>query len=125
MKLTSLLPALLLATLLSLTGLQAAADGHEPPPQVVLETFLCNYLDGKDRGDLDSATEYYLKQAERNGVETPNAYLWTKIKGTGADIAWHNVHDNLDAFAARVDDVEANQAMTSVQERYDSVADYV
>ena len=115
--------AYLLASVLALTGFGALADNHEPAPQPALESFLCNYNPGKDRGDLNSATDYYLKQAEKAGINTPNAYLWSKVKGTGADMIWHNVYESVAAMAAQLDATGASSEMTDVLARYDTVAD--
>jgi len=115
--------AYLLACVLTFTGIGALADSHEAPPQAALESFLCNYVAGKDRGDLDSATDYYLKQAEKAGIDPPPAYLWTKIKGTGADLIWHNAYDSLAAMAAQLDATGASSDMAGVLPRYDTVAD--
>ena len=106
--------AYLLASVLALTGFGALADGHEPAPQPVLESFLCNYNPGKDRGDLNSATDYYLKQAEKAGINTPDAYLWSKIKGTGADMVWHNVYESIPAMAAQLDATGASSECREV-----------
>lgn len=121
MTISSTRLAYLLASVLALTGFGAIAEAQEPAPQPALESFLCTYVSGKDRGDLDAATDYYLKQAEKAGINTPPAYLWTKVKGTGGDMIWHNVYDSLDALAAQLDAEGASSEMTAVAERYDAV----
>lgn len=113
----------LLACVLALTGFGALADSHEPAPAGALESFLCNYNPGKDRGDLDSATDYYLKQADKAGISTPDAYVWTKIKGAGTDLVWHNVYESVPAMAAQLDATGASSEMADVLARYDTVAD--
>ena len=115
--------AQLLACVLAFTGFGALADSHEPAPPGALESFLCNYNPGKDRGDLDSATDYYLKQADKAGINTPDAYLWTKIKGTGVDMIWHNAYESVAAMAAQLDATGASSEMADVMARYDTVAD--
>ncbi len=122
MTISSTRLAYLLASVLALTGFGAIADSHEPAPQPALESFLCTYVSGKDRDDLDSATEYYLKQAERAGISPPPAYLWTKIKGTGGDLIWHNVYESVQAMAAQLDTTGASSEMAGVLPRYDTVA---
>lgn len=114
--------ALLVASAITFTGLGALADSHEPPPQGVLESFMCSYLDGKDRGDLDSAIEYHLKQAEKAGITPVPAYLWTKFKGTAdADMIWHNTYQSMTAFGTQMDAEAASSEIASANERYLSV----
>jgi hypothetical protein len=116
--------AVLLAATISLTGFGALADSHEPPPRGVLESFMCSYLDGKDRDDLDSAIEYHLKQAKKAGITPPPAYLWTKFKGTAeAEMIWHNTYESTAAFGAQADAEAASSEMASVTDRYFSVVD--
>ena len=122
MTISSTRLAYLLAPVLALVGFGASADSHEPAPQPALESFLCTYVSGTDRGDLDSATDYYLKQAEKAGIDTPPAYLWTKVKGTGVDLIWHNVYESLGAMAAQLDATGAASEMADVLARYDTVA---
>jgi hypothetical protein len=111
--------AYLLAPVLAIAGFNALADAHEPPPPAVLESFLCNYVDGKDRGDLDSATEYYMRQAEKAEISTPSAYLWTKVKGAGpAQLIWHNVYENLAAFGAQMDAEAASSEIARGDRRW-------
>lgn len=116
--------AWLLLPVFALAGLNVRADSHEaPPPPSALEAFFCTYNPGKDRGDLDSATSYYEKQAEKAGFTRPPAYLWTHMKGTApADIVWVNVHESLVAYGASADAGAAASEMTAVDERYDTVA---
>jgi hypothetical protein len=116
--------ALLLLPLLAFTGLNVSADSHEAPPAPpVLETFFCNYNPGKDRDDLDAATNFYLKQAEKAGITPTNAFLWTHTNGAAPwDMLWLNVHDNLVAFGEADDAGAAAPEMEAVGARYDSVA---
>jgi hypothetical protein len=110
--------------LLAVPGFNASADSHASPPvQPALEAFFCNYNPGKDRDDLDSATNFYMKQAKKAGFTTPNAFLWTHNKGTApADIVWMNVHESLVAYGASDDAAAASSEMADVNDRYDSVA---
>ena len=114
----------LLLPVFALAGLNVRADSHEaPPPPAVLEAFSCTYNPGKDRGDLDAATSYYQKQAEKAGITRAPAYLWTHMKGTApADIVWVNVHESLIAYGAFADAGAASSEMIAVDERYDTVA---
>jgi hypothetical protein len=116
--------AFLLAAMISFTGLGALADSHEPPPQGVLESFMCSYLDGKDRDDLDAAIQYHLKQAEKAGITPVPAYLWTKFKGTAdAEMIWHNTYESMVAFGAQMDAEAASSEMVAANERYLSVVE--
>ncbi len=114
--------AFVLVPVLIFSGLNAFAQSEEPPAPGVLESFLCSYVDGKDRGDLDAATDFYKKQAAKAGVKTPQAYLWTKVKGTSdAQVIWHSLHASLAAFGAQLDAEAASAEMTAVTERFESV----
>ena len=114
--------ALQVALAITFTGLGALADSHEPPPQGALESFMCSYLPGKDRDDLNSAIEYHLKQAEKAGITPVPAYLWTKFKGTAeAEMIWHNLYESMAAFGAQMDAEAASSEIASANERYLSV----
>jgi hypothetical protein len=114
----------LLLPVFAIASVNVRADSHEAPPApAVLEAFFCTYNPGKDRGDLDSATSFYKKQAEKAGITPPPAYLWTHMKGTApADIVWVAVHQNLVAFGAALDAEAASSEIAAVNERYDTVA---
>ena len=114
---------LLLPTLLFL-GLNVQADNHAAAAPGVLESFLCTYNDGKDRDDLNAATSYMVKQADKAGIDLQDAYLWTHVKGTSdADTIWHTAHESMDAFAANFDAFGAAEEMSGVGDRFDSVAE--
>lgn len=115
--------AYLVCPLLALVGVNVYADSHEaPPPPGVLEGFFCNYNEGKDRDDLNEVTSFYLKQAEKAGIEVPNGYLWTHTKGASpSEIAWLNVYDSLTEFAAANDANAASSEMAAVAVRSDNV----
>ena len=115
--------AWLLVPLLAFAGFNVRADAHEaPPPPGALEAFFCTYNDGKDRGDLDDATSFYVKQAEKAGLTPPPAYLWTHNKGgAGVDIVWLNVHESLVAWGASDDAGAASSEMAAAGARFDSV----
>jgi len=104
-------------------GVNAFADAHEaPPPPGALEGFFCSYNDGKDRGDLDAATDFYQKQAAKAGIDLPDAFLWTANKGqVGVDIAWFNVYESLVAFGEADDASLGSTEMAATQARFDSV----
>jgi hypothetical protein len=104
-------------------GLNVSADSHEPPPPAGLEGFFCTYNSGKDRDDLDSATEFYLKQAEKAGITAPPSYVWTHLKGTApVDFIWLSVHESLVAYGEFSDAGAASSEMAEVLDRYDTVA---
>ena len=89
----------------------------------VREVFICNYLDGKDMGDMMSARDYYLKQAKKSGIDVPNSFVWTpyKTSSSTSDLLWFSNYENLAAFAATADAQAASPEMTAVQARFDSV----
>lgn len=97
---------------------------EEPPPEPgVAEAFFCNYNPGKDRDDLMSAKDYYVKQAAKAGITPEPAFLWTPFKGNAPiDFLWMNVHENMKAFGASTDAGMASSEMDSVNARFDSVA---
>ncbi|MGI9325122.1 MAG: hypothetical protein ACR2PZ_07875 [Pseudomonadales bacterium] len=99
-----------------------AADGPPPEPGVA-EAFFCNYKPGKDRGDLMSAKDYYVKQAAKAGITPDTSFLWTLFKGSApVDFLWMSVHENMKAFGASTDASMASSEMDSVGARFDSVA---
>ena len=90
----------------------------------VRETFACNFYDGKDMDDLMSARDFYLKQAQKAGFKTPNAFVWTPFKGDFKhDFLWFNDHADLQAFASATDVAQTTPEMAVVQARFDSIAD--
>ena len=111
----------LLLPILVLVGLSAEAADAPAPPAVV-EAFLCNYNAGQDRGDLDAATTFYQRQAEKTGITLPPSFLWTRNKGTlPSELVWFSVHESLAAFGAFDDANAASSDMAAVNERYDRV----
>ena len=114
----------LLLPLLAVVGLNVRADSHEaPPPPAALEAYFCSYVAGKDRGDLDAATSFYQKQAEKAGIKRPTSYLWTHMKGTApVDFVWLSVHESLVAYGASADAEAASSEIAAVNVRYDTVA---
>jgi hypothetical protein len=92
----------------------------------VREVFVCSYNDGKDMDDLMSARDFYIKEAEKAGIETPTAFVWTPVKvmGTGVpDVLWFNTFDNGMAFAKSADAFAGSAAMEKVTDRFNSVMD--
>jgi len=88
----------------------------------IREVFMCNYLDGKDLEDVMSARDFYVKQANKAGIEIPTSFVWTPYKTTATrDLLWFSNHENLAAFAATADAQAASAEMAGVQARFDSV----
>ena len=116
-KLASIVAALVLICSASVPQLATAADA--PPPPAVLESFFCNWNPGKDMGDLMAARDGYVKAAEKAGLPLTNSFVWTRFKGISpAQVIWHNVHQNLDAWAAHEDAQYAvRDAMASAGQR--------
>lgn len=110
-----------MALLATLSG-NAVADAHEAPAgSAVLEAYVCNYNQGKDRDDVDAATRFYLKQAEKVGYATPDAFLWTLNKGSAPfELAWFNVHADLTAYGEADDAWAASAELREAGERYDA-----
>ncbi|MCZ6642261.1 MAG: hypothetical protein O7G86_20435 [Gammaproteobacteria bacterium] len=100
-----------------------AVQAAEAPPPVVLETFACNYHDGKDMDDLLSARDYMVKQAGKAGLSLAPGYVWSKYKG-GPDLdhIWFTVHESLAAFAAESEAFGSAPELAGVGARFDTVA---
>jgi hypothetical protein len=110
-----------LISLLTLTGFSVKAE--EAPPPAILEAFQCSFIAGKDRDDLMAARDYYLKQAQKAGIEPESAYVWWLYKGqVPFDFVWFNLHANLGAFGASADQGAASSEMAGVRDRFYSVA---
>jgi hypothetical protein len=54
-------------------ALQANAQSY------IGEVFVCEWTDGPDMDGLLAARDYYVRQAEKAGVPTPPAYVWTPV----------------------------------------------
>lgn len=116
-------PTFTLATLLSvLVGfIGVGAHGEEAGPPGVLAAFACNFKDGKDMDDLRSVRDYYLREAEKAGVPTPEAYVWTRFKGgVPFDHIWFDLHADLADFAAS-SEAWRNGDMSKVDARFDEL----
>lgn len=101
------------------TTIQAA----EAPQSVVLESFACNYHDGKDMDDLLAARDYMVKQADKAGVSLAPGYVWSSFKGgPGLDHIWFSVHQSLAEFAAESEAFGSVPELAGVNARFDAVA---
>jgi len=88
------------------------------------EVYVCNYLDGKDMGDIESARDYYLKQSEKAGISTPDAFVWNHFKGGApVDVIWFNNYDDEADWAKRTDAAAGSSEMAAVTARFDTVVD--
>ncbi len=124
MKTTRTFVSFLAVILLAGAPVLSHADSHAPPPPGVLETWACTYNAGQDQGDLMAARDYLVKQAAKAGVSLQPAYVWNALKGgVPMDFLWMSPHENLDAFAAAIDEFAAAPDLSGVQARFDSVAD--
>ena len=110
-------------SLTALVSISAQADSHEPAPLPgILDTYACDFNDGKDMDDLMSARDYYVEQYEKNGLTAPTAYLWSLVKGNApTEMIWFDVHENLKAYAQSADAAAAATGLEKVQERFDAV----
>lgn len=111
-------------TALAVLLLSGVALAAEPPAApAILDYYSCNYNDGKDRDDVMAARDYYLKQAEKAGLSAETAYLWEIAKGQGAPgFVWMNVHANMSAFAADMEENAASSDMAGVLPRFYTAA---
>ncbi len=79
-----------------LTVAPAWADNHEESEGrefVPVETFTCNYVDGKGPEDLDEATAFWNKWADKNGLDNYYAITVTPIYHGAEtfDVGWLGV----------------------------------
>lgn len=102
-------------------GLAAGVQAAEAP--IVRETFTCNFQDGKDMEDLMAARDFYLKQAEKGGLDTPDAFVWTPVKvDVDFDFLWGQNHADMATFARRADADTGSAEAAAVAERFATVA---
>mgnify|MGYP000067032695 CR=1 FL=1 len=88
----------------------------------IREIYVCNFLKGKNIDDVMSARDYYLKQAKKAGIATPDAFVWTPYKSSlDYDVLWFNNYKDLMEFGTQADAFNSSSAMTSVIERFNSV----
>lgn len=100
-----------------------AAQAADAPASVVLESFACNYHDGKDIDDLLAARDYMVKQADKAGVSLAPSYVWSQFKGgPGLDHIWFTVHESLNAFAAESEAFGSAPELAGVNARFGTVA---
>ena len=104
----------------ALTGI--AAQAEEAPAPVLLESFACNFNDGKDMDDLLAARDYMVRQAEKAGIALAPIHVWTQFKGgPDLDLIWFTVHQDLTAYAAQSAAFGTAPEMSGVTERFDAV----
>lgn len=80
----------------------AWADNHESGEEgdgmqfVPVETYTCNYVDGKGPADLDKATEYWNKWADKNGLNNYFAITVVPVYhgAESFDVGWLGVWPN-------------------------------
>ncbi len=89
------LKALVLAVPVSfMSELSFAEDA--PPPPAILESYLCNYLPGKDQDDLMKARDNLVKTLNAADIPLRDTYLWNHHKGDSqVEVIWHSVYPNL------------------------------
>ena len=115
--------ACLLLPAAMLTGTYALADGHEAPPPVIAESFICSYNDGQGHGDLMAARDSYVNAVKSEGLNAPNAFLWTMFKGAAPiDTVWFNIHENMSAFGRWADAFGASEDLMAATAGFNSVA---
>lgn len=118
------LPRVIATLLFCFGSAYAFAEDAAPAQPYVAEAFSCSYKAGKDRADLLSARDYYVKQAARADVKLPPSVVWHQFKGNSpADFVWLTFHENLSAFGAQSAAEMGATEMANVAARFDSVAD--
>ncbi len=95
-----------------------------PAQADIREVYVCNYHDGKGMADILSARDYYLKQAKKAGLATPDAFVWNLYKGAvPADAIWFTNHTDMMAFAKQAQAEGASPEMAAVNARFETVVD--
>lgn len=116
------LTALLALPVLATVSFDVSAA--EPPLAPVMETYTCSYNAGKSEKDLMAARDYYVKQADKAGIELGASYLLSLFKGNlPFDQVWMTPHSSLVAFAAATDAEAASADMAGVEARFDDVVE--
>ena len=81
----------------SLLLVTSAATAAETPSAV--QIFACNFLDGKDMGDLDKATDFFNAQIAKIGsadLSDSRAFLWEPyVTNTDYDLLWFSNYPDL------------------------------
>ena len=122
MRIAKLRIKIITLTLLPILGvLSLNTNAEVAQPQAVVETWACSYNPGKDIGDVMSARDYYVKQAEKAGITLGPAYMWSLLKGdVDFDLLWLAPHASFAAFAAAADAEAAADELLDVTARFDS-----
>ena len=95
-----------------------------PPPQLVAETFACNYKEGKDWDDKSKARDYMVAQIDKAGLKKVTGRHWTQKKGMApVDTVWFDIHENIAAFTAASDAWDASGIGKGVNAQFDKVED--
>ena len=98
-----------------------AADAPQPPG--LLETYLCNYNPGQERGDLLAARDNLIKQSKKEGLALQDSFVWDHIKGASPNsMMWHSIYPSIDDWAAQSDASAGNAVMAGVLARFNDVA---
>jgi hypothetical protein len=91
------------AALFCLLGMQVFADNHAMETPTIIDTYSCNFLDGKGEKDLDSAISYWNQQMDKMDNDTVNQgahWLITPVRSSQpGDFYWLSASPNLTAWA--------------------------
>ena len=87
------------------------------------EVYVCDYEGDSDMEDLMKARDYYLSQAEKAGIPTPPAFVWTPIKGPqDFDFLWFNFYQSATQYGEQMVAEAASADMQSVTERFERMS---
>ncbi len=87
------------------------------------EVYVCDFNGDSGMEDLMKARDYYLSQAEKAGVGTPPAFVWTPIKGPrDFDFLWFNFYGSATQYGEQMVAEAASSDMQSVNERFERLA---
>ena len=102
----------------------ALADDHSGPRTSALEAYFCNFVDGKDMGDLEKVAAGWDEWADSNFTETYTAYILSPALINGADFPfdslWLGVAENHEAMGKIGDDWSTKGGQW--QKKFDAVS---
>ena len=111
----------LLVPLLALIPIEAGAQ--PAGTDIVREIYTCNFNEGKGMSDLMAARDFYLKQMEKAGLKTSQAFVWTPYKAAvGFDFLWANNYADLMTFAREADAYDRSPEGRAADARFATVA---
>ena len=108
---------------LAFAGAYVHAENAAPEVPGMAEGFFCKYNPGKDRDDLLSARDNFLKVSEKNDSTPAPSFVWHLLKGSApVDFIWLSYHESPIAYGNSLDATASNAAVQAAIARFDTVA---